>query len=62
VLQSKCFRLATVALWYVSNRQIHEERVFVLFAVQIRALTLGFGSKLGDLRNPILQQVVSYLR
>ena len=25
VLQSKCFRLATGAPWYVSNRQIHED-------------------------------------
>jgi len=30
VLQSKCLRLATVAPWYVSNRQIHEDRGSVL--------------------------------
>ena len=32
VLESKCLRLATGALWYVSNRQIHEDLGVPLFA------------------------------
>jgi len=32
MLQSKCVRLATGALWYVSNRQIHEDLGVPLFA------------------------------
>jgi len=44
VLQSKCLRLATVASWYVSNRQIHEDLGVPLFADHIRALTEIFDS------------------
>ena len=39
VLQSKCFRLATDAPWYVNNRQMHEDIGVPLFADHIRALT-----------------------
>jgi hypothetical protein len=42
VLQSKCLSLATGALWYVSNRQIHEDLGVPLFANHIRAVTLSF--------------------
>jgi hypothetical protein len=52
VLQSKYFRLATVAPWNISNRQIHENLGVPLFDDQIRALTANFDSKLGDVWNP----------
>jgi len=55
VLQSKCFRLATDALWYVSNRQIHEELGVPLFADHIRDLTESFDSNLSDVGNPLLR-------
>jgi len=42
VLQSKCFRLATGAPWYVSNRQIHEDLGVPLLADHFRALTENF--------------------
>ena len=45
VLQSKCLRLAAGAPWYVSNRQIPEDRGVPLFADHIRALTVRFDSK-----------------
>ena len=57
VLQSKCFRLATGAPWYVSNRQIHEDRSVALFADHIRALTESFYSKLADVGNPLVRQL-----
>jgi len=62
VLQSKCPRLATVAPWYVSNRQIHEDLGVPLFADHIRALTASFDSKLADMGNPLLRQLGRYLR
>jgi len=46
VLQSKCFRLATGAPWYVRNRQIHEDLGVPLFADHIRALIESFDSNL----------------
>ena len=39
VLYSNRLRLATGALWYVSNKQIHEDLGVPLFADRIRALT-----------------------
>ena len=48
VLQSKCLRLDTGAPWYVSNRQIHEDLGFPLFADHIRALSESLDSKLAD--------------
>ena len=51
LLQSKCLRLATVAPWYVSNKQIHKELGVPLFADHIRALTERFYSKLADVGN-----------
>jgi hypothetical protein len=62
VLQSKCLRLATGAPWYVSNRQIHEDLCFPLFADHIRALTARFDSKLADVGNPLVRQLGRYLR
>jgi len=61
-LQSKCLRLATGALLYLSNRQIHEDLGFPLFADHIRALTASFDSKLADVGNPLLRQLGRYLR
>jgi len=61
VLQSKCLRLATVASWYVSSRQIHED-LGVPFFAHIRALAASFDSKLADIRNPLFRQVGRYLR
>jgi len=62
VLQSKCFRLATGAPWYISNRQIHDDLGVPLFANHIRALTVSFDSKLADVGNPLVWQLSRYLR
>ena len=62
VLQSKCFRLATGAPWYVNNRQIHEDLGVPLFADQIRAVTASFDSRLADVGNPLVRQLGRYLR
>jgi hypothetical protein len=40
------------ALWYVSNKQIHEDMGVPLFADHISALTASFDSKLSDVGNP----------
>ena len=55
VLQSKCLRLAIGALWYVSNRQIHEDLGVPLFADHIRDLTESFDSNLSDVGNPLIR-------
>jgi len=60
VLQSKCLRLATGALWYATNRQIHEDLGVPLFADHIRALTASFVS--ADIGNPLVRQRGTYLR
>jgi hypothetical protein len=52
VLQSKCLRLATGALWYVSNRPIHDH---------IRDLTESFDSKLADVGSTLVRQLGRYL-
>jgi hypothetical protein len=62
MLQFKCLRLATVAPWYVRNRQIHEDLGVPLFADHIRALIASFDSKLADVWNPLVRQVGRYLR
>jgi len=59
MLQSKCLRLATSALWYVSSRQSHEDLGVPLFADHVRDLTASLDSKLADVRNP--PQLGSYL-
>jgi hypothetical protein len=38
-VHSKCLRIAINALWYVDNRQIHEDLRIPFFADHIRALT-----------------------
>ena len=50
VLLSNCLCLATVAPWYISGRQIHEDLGVPLFVDHIRDLTVSFDSKLADLR------------
>jgi hypothetical protein len=62
VLKSKRLRLAAGTLWYISNRQIHEDLGAPLFANRIRALTASFDSKLADVRNPLVRQLGRYLR
>jgi hypothetical protein len=62
VLQFKCFRLASGAHWYVSNRQIHEDLSVPLFADHIRALTVSFDSKLTDVGNPLVPLLGRYIR
>jgi len=62
VFQSKCLRPATIAPWYVSNRQIHEELGVPLFADHIRTLTAIFEKKLADVGNPLVRQLDRYLR
>jgi len=52
VIQSKCLRIATGAPLYVSNRQIHDDLGVLLFADNIRALTMSFDSKVADVGNP----------
>jgi hypothetical protein len=61
VLQSKCLCLATVAPWYISNRQIHEVLGVPLFANHIRALTASFDSKLADVGTPPLVRQLGIL-
>ena len=56
VSQFKCFRLATGAPWYVSNRQIHKDLGVLLFADHIRASTESFDSKLADVGHPLVRQ------
>ena len=61
VFQSKCLRLANGAPWHGSNRQIHEDLGVPFFADHIRALTESFDSKLADVGNPLVRQLVRYL-
>jgi hypothetical protein len=51
VLLYNCLCVATVAPWYISGKQIHEDLGVLLFVDHIRALTASFDSKLVDLRN-----------
>jgi hypothetical protein len=60
VLKSKCLRLVTGDLWYLSNRQIHEDLGVLLFANHIRAMTASFDSKLADVGNPLVRQLCRY--
>jgi hypothetical protein len=62
VLQFKFLLLATGALWYLSNRQIHEDLGVSLFADYIRTLTVSFDSRLTDVGNPLIRQLGRYLR
>ena len=61
MLQSKCLRLVTVAPWYLSNRQIHEDLGVPSFDDHIRALTASFDSRLADVGNPLVLQLGRYL-
>ena len=61
MLQSTFLRLVTVAPWYVSNRQIHEDLGVPLFADHIRFLTESFDSKLGDVGKPLVRQLGRYV-
>jgi 4-amino-4-deoxy-L-arabinose transferase-like glycosyltransferase len=61
LLESKCLRLATVAPWYVSNKQIHGDLDVPLFADHIKALTASFDSKLADVGNLLVRQIGRYL-
>jgi hypothetical protein len=61
VLQSKCLRIATIAPWYVGNRQIHEDLGIPFFADHITALTESFDSKLADAGNPLVRQLGRHL-
>jgi hypothetical protein len=61
VIQSKCFRAATGAPWYISNRQIHEDLGVPFFADHIRYLTESFYSKLAGAGNPLVRQLCRYL-
>ena len=61
MLQFKSLRLATGAPLHVSNRQIHVDLGFPLFAYHIRALTENFDSKLANVGSPLLRQFGRYL-
>jgi hypothetical protein len=62
VLQSKCLRLATIASWYVSIRQVHEDVGVPFFADHIRAPTASIDSTLADVRKLLVRQIGRYLR
>jgi hypothetical protein len=51
-LQSKCLRIASVAPWYISSRQIHEDLRVPFFEEHTRALTESYDSKLAGVGNP----------
>ena len=61
VIHSKCLRLATGAIWYVSNMQIQEDLGVPLFADHFKALTANFDSKIADVGNPLVRQLGRYL-
>ena len=48
-------------IWYVSNRQIHEDLGVPVFADHIRILTESFDSKLADMGYPLVRQIGKYL-
>jgi len=58
---NKAVCASSVKVWYVSNRQIHEDVGVPLFADHIRVLTESFDSKLADVGNPLVQQLGRYL-
>ena len=53
MLQSKCFRIATNATWYIGNMQIHVDLGIPSFTDHIKSLTERFDSKLADVGNPL---------
>jgi hypothetical protein len=59
----KCYKTIVFALvlWYVSNRQIHEDLGISFFADHIRALTDSFDSKLADAGNPLVRKLGRHL-
>ena len=61
VLQSKCFRIATNAPWYIGDRQIHDDLGVPYFSDHIRSLTERFDSKLADVGNPLVEDRGRYL-
>jgi hypothetical protein len=61
VLQSKCLRIAGNAPWYVGNRQIHEDLGIPFFGDHIRALSGSVDSKVADVGNPLVRQLVKAL-
>jgi len=61
VLQSKCLRLATGAVWYVSSRQIHEDLGVPLLVDHARDLIASLDSKLAYVRKPVVRQLGRYL-
>jgi hypothetical protein len=60
-LQSKCFRIATGAPWYISSRQIPEDLGVPFFEEHTRALTENYDSKLGGVGNRLFRQLGRYL-
>jgi hypothetical protein len=61
VLQSKCLSIASIAPWFASNRQNHEDLGIPFFADHITALTEGFDSNLADAGNPLVRQIGRHL-
>ena len=62
VLLSKCLRTATIAHWYVGNRQIYDDLGVPYFSDNIRSVTERFDSKLPEVGNPIFAQLGKHLR
>jgi len=55
LLQSKCLRLVTGALCYISGKQNCEDLGVPLFVDNIRALTACLDSNLAEVRNPLVR-------
>ena len=62
VLQSKCLRIATGALWSISSKNTYDNLGFPFFADHIRALVESFDTKLADASNLFIRQLDRYLR
>jgi hypothetical protein len=53
-IQSKCFRIATCARWYISSRQNHEDLGVPFFEVHTSALIESYYTKLAGVGNPLV--------
>jgi hypothetical protein len=62
ILQSKCLRIATNSPRYIGNKQIHDYLGVPYFADHIRQLTERFDSKLADVGNLLVAQIVRHIR
>jgi hypothetical protein len=61
VLQSQCFHIATIAICYTANMQIHDELWVPYFFGRIRSVTVILSSKLADLENQLFELLGRHL-